>query len=53
MVQFARNKSDVHAKKDGDYEEHYKTRMQKKGIDQPFNTNKIAFLIIIIMIMIY
>ncbi|CAO3616951.1 unnamed protein product [Cunninghamella echinulata] len=30
VVQFSRTKSDVHAKKDGDYEDHYKIRMQKK-----------------------
>ncbi|KAI8096769.1 uncharacterized protein BX664DRAFT_324781 [Halteromyces radiatus] len=30
VVQFARNKSDVHARKDGDYEEHYKARIEKK-----------------------
>ncbi|KAI8340452.1 hypothetical protein BC941DRAFT_467619 [Chlamydoabsidia padenii] len=30
VVQFARNKSDVHAKDDGDYEDHYQKRLQKK-----------------------
>ncbi|ORZ26024.1 hypothetical protein BCR42DRAFT_364629 [Absidia repens] len=30
VVQFARNKSDVHAKEDGDYDEHYKKRLEKK-----------------------
>jgi U2 small nuclear ribonucleoprotein B'' len=30
VLQFARNKSDVHAKSDGDYETHYKQRMTKK-----------------------
>lgn len=30
VLQFARNKSDVHAKSDGDYETHYKQRMAKK-----------------------
>ncbi|KAI8887462.1 U2 small nuclear ribonucleoprotein B [Backusella circina FSU 941] len=30
VLQFARNKSDVHAKKDGDYDTHYKQRMHKK-----------------------
>jgi RNA recognition motif-containing protein len=31
VLQFARNKSDVHAKKDGDYDAHYKQRMHRKG----------------------
>lgn len=30
VVQYARHKSDVHAKKDGDYETHYKIRLAKK-----------------------
>ncbi|CEI95026.1 hypothetical protein RMCBS344292_09227 [Rhizopus microsporus] len=30
VVQYARHKSDVHAKKDGDYETHYKTRLARK-----------------------
>ncbi len=30
VVQYARNKSDVHAKKDGDYETHYKMRLARK-----------------------
>ncbi|KAK4516986.1 GPN-loop GTPase 2 [Mucor velutinosus] len=30
VLQFARNKSDVHAKSDGDFETHYKQRMAKK-----------------------
>lgn len=32
VLQFARNKSDVHAKTDGDFEEHRKKRLAKKGI---------------------
>lgn len=32
VLQFARNKSDVHAKTDGDFEEHRKQRLVKKGI---------------------
>lgn len=31
VLQFARNKSDVHAKADGDFEEHHKQRLAKKG----------------------
>lgn len=31
VLQFARNKSDVHAKEDGDFEEHRKQRTIKKG----------------------
>lgn len=31
VLQFARNKSDVHAKTDGDFEEHRKQRLVKKG----------------------
>ncbi|KAG1466783.1 hypothetical protein G6F46_000057 [Rhizopus delemar] len=30
VVQYARTKSDVHAKKDGDYETHYKMRLARK-----------------------
>lgn len=30
VLQFARNKSDVHAKSDGDYDNHYRQRMAKK-----------------------
>ncbi|KAI7900713.1 uncharacterized protein BX663DRAFT_438748 [Cokeromyces recurvatus] len=30
VLQFARTKSDVHAKKDGDYDSHYQRRMTKK-----------------------
>lgn len=32
VVQYARNKSDVHAKTDGDFEAHKKQRLAKKGI---------------------
>lgn len=31
VLQFARNKSDVHAKTDGDFETHRKQRLVKKG----------------------
>ncbi|KAI8070370.1 hypothetical protein BC940DRAFT_235858 [Gongronella butleri] len=31
VVQFARNKSDVHAKEDGDFDEHKRKRDEKKG----------------------
>jgi RNA recognition motif-containing protein len=31
VLQFAHNKSDVHAKTDGDFETHHKQRMAKKG----------------------
>ncbi|KAF9581736.1 hypothetical protein BGW38_001140 [Lunasporangiospora selenospora] len=30
MIQYAKNKSDIHAKKDGDYEEHYQKRVLTK-----------------------
>lgn len=30
-MQYAKNKSDVHAKKDGDFDEHYSERMKRKG----------------------
>ncbi len=30
VVQYSRNRSDVHAKKDGDYEIHYKARIARK-----------------------
>ncbi|CDH49626.1 rna-binding domain-containing protein [Lichtheimia corymbifera JMRC:FSU:9682] len=30
VVQYAKNKSDVHAKKDGDFDEHYSERMKRK-----------------------
>ncbi|KAF8927842.1 hypothetical protein BGZ58_010077 [Dissophora ornata] len=29
-IQYAKNRSDIHAKKDGDYDEHYKLRMSTK-----------------------
>lgn len=31
VLQFARNKSDVHAQKDGDFKEHHRARMAKKA----------------------
>ncbi|ORX49399.1 RNA-binding domain-containing protein [Hesseltinella vesiculosa] len=31
VVQFARNKSDIHAKDDGDFDEHKRKRLEKKG----------------------
>ncbi|KAI8978049.1 hypothetical protein BDB01DRAFT_800604 [Pilobolus umbonatus] len=30
VLQYARNKSDIHAKKDGDFDSHYKLRLMKK-----------------------
>jgi hypothetical protein len=33
VIQFSKSKSDVHAKKDGDFEEHHKQRLLTKGND--------------------
>ncbi len=46
IIQFSKTKSDIHAKKDGDFEEHHKKRLQTKGMAfQPLKFNLCFFLL--------